>query len=286
MSNMVFLQRNEVDDGTVAASSAVSGMPVTNIQDAQRSVLWRSTAVGAQTIDITLSSEAEAIGAFALVNHNITLAGTVRVQGWSDALGGATSVCDETLQPYVPVTGYGSAGYGVDLYGGFQDYVNGVTVARAREVLRPILLHTISPAVTALYWRITFSDAGLAYYQAGRVYLGPTFTPIRNFGYGAAREVESRTRRIESRGGQYYSNPRDNRTVLNLSLEHAPNDDRDKLWMHYLRLGDHTPFIVCLLPDGGYLQEATTFYAVFDKLRSGWQSHNGAQLSITIKETL
>lgn len=287
MSNMLFAHKNEVDDATsLAASSAESGMPASYLQDAQRSLLWRSTAAGTQTLDVTLASDAEPIEVFALVDHNVTLAGTVQVQAWTDSLGGAAEVYNETLQPYQPVYGYGDLAYGSGLYGGFDTYVSGVSIAEAREVLRPILLQTISPAITARYWRITFSDVGLSYYQAGRLWLGPAFTPQRNFGYGAYQELETRTRRIESRGGQYYSNPRPMRTVISLSLEHAPDDDRDRLWLYYRRLGDSTPFILCLLPDGGYAQDATTFYVVFDRLRSAWQSYQGSQLPMTIKEVL
>lgn len=287
MSNMLFAHKNEVDDATsLAASSAVSGMPASYLQDAQRSLLWRSTAAGSQTIDVTLASDAEPIEVFALVDHNITLAGTVQVQAWTDALGGASEVYNQTLQPYQPVYGYGDLAYGSGLFGGFDTYVSGVSIAEAREVLRPILLKKITPAITARYWRVTFSDAGLSYYQAGRLWLGPAFTPTRNFGYGASLELETRTRRIESRGGQDYSNPRPMRTIINLSMEHAPDEDRDRLWLYYRRLGDSTPFIISLLPDGGYAQESTTFYVGFQRLRSSWQSYQGSQLPMTIREVL
>lgn len=264
--NALFLMENSVDRATLSASSSAGTMPVTNLQDPQRTTVWRSSAAGTQSIDITLPADAPPNQAFALVDHNVSISGTVRLQGWTDALGGANQVFDQTIQTYQPVYGYGQQAYGADLYGGYSDYIAGLSIGEARSVLRPILLLPIAPALAALYWRVTFNDAGLSYYQAGRIYLGPSWEPLVNFSWGSTLRRELRSRRVESRAGQYYSNPRTNRAVSEFKFEWLSQGDRDRLWISQMRLGDSEPFVLSLLPIGGWDQDSTTFYGTFDEM--------------------
>lgn len=264
MSNALFLHDNQVERAVIAASSEANAMPATNLQDPQRTVMWRSAVSGAQTLDITLAQGEDITQAFAIVDHNVTLPGSIQLQAWDDALGGAQEVVNVTLQTYQPTFGYGAQDYGAGLYGGYDLFINGLSIATARDILRPILVHQIQPAVTARYWRITFNDAGLTYYQAGIVYLGPTWSSQDNFSFGSRRSRESRTRRRESRGGQRYGNPRSPRVILEFSMDWLSDGDRDRLWITQMIHGIAKPLILVQRPVGGYEQESTTFYGVFD----------------------
>lgn len=264
--NALFLMDNWADRATLAASSSAAAMPVSNLQDPQRTTVYRSGAGGTQTIDITLPADAPPIQTFALVDHNVSISGTVRLQAWTDALGGAVQVFDQTIKTYTPVYGYGQQAFGADLYGGYSQYVAGLSLGEALSVLRPILVASVAPALTALYWRVTLNDVALSYYQVGRLYLGPSWEPLVNYSWGSTLRRESRTRRIESRAGQYYSNPRTDRTIAEFKFEWLSQGDRDRLWISLMRLGDSEPWILCLLPVGGWEQDSTTFYGTFDDL--------------------
>lgn len=264
--NALFLMENSADRATLAASSSVAAMPVSNLQNPQRTTVFRTAAGGVQTVDVTLPADAPPTQAFALADHNVSISGTVRVQAWTDALGGAAQVLDQTIQAYTPVYGYGQQTYGAELYGGYSQYIAGLSLGEALSVLRPVLLLQITPALNSLYWRITFNDAGLAYYQAGRLYLGPSWEPLVNYSWGSTLRRESRTRRIESRGGQYYSNPRVDRSIFEFRFEWLNQGDRDRLWISLVRLGNSEPFILCMLPVGGWEQASSTFYGTFDEM--------------------
>lgn len=285
-TNVMLLHDNQFDRAAVSATSETVAMPATNLQDPQRTILYRSAAIGTQNIDITLAPDEGQVQAFALVDHNLSLAGTVRLQAWSDALGGANQVLDTTLQPYEPTYGYGVQLYGEGLYGGYDIYINGLSIADARSVLRPILMTQIDPAITVRYWRITLEDAGVNYYQAGRVFLGPAWQPEVNFSWGSSRARQQRTRQVESRGGQLYGNPRTGRTVLQFSLDWLTNTDRDRLWITYMLLGQSTPFILVQRPVGGYEQESSTYYGVFDQFSLRQAFKGNAASPITFNEAL
>lgn len=283
---VMLLHDNQFDRAAISASSAVASMPVTNLQDPQRTIMWRSTAVGLQTIDITLAAGEGQTQAFALVDHNLSLAGTVRLQAWSDALGGASQVLDTTLQPYQPTYGYGEQLYGDGLYGGYDIFFNGLSIADVRAVLRPILMAQISPALNVRYWRVTISDVSLLYYQAGRVFLGPAWQPAVNFSWGSNKAREQRTRRVTARGGQYYGNPRTGRTQLQFNLDWLDDADRDRLWITYMLQGRDTPFILVMRPVGGYEQESSSFYGVFDQFSLRQAFLNNAAAPIAFEEVL
>jgi len=283
-NNAMFLHNNEIDRAVISSSTAAATMPVTHLQNQQRTVMWRSVGAGNQTIDITLALGEEQVQAFALVDHNLSLSGTVQIEAWSDGLGGAVKVFDMTLQPYQPVYGYGGIGYGLAGYGGYDASIAAIVDARA--VLRPILAGRIEPSQDARYWRITLNDPSLSYYQMGRLYLGSTWQPETNFAWGSVQTPEGRTRRLESRGGQYYGNPRNDRALIEFNFDWLNNADRDRLKIISTVLGEHTPFIFVQYPVGGYEQESSSFYCLFDPFTLRRAFLNNAAALIKLRESL
>jgi len=286
-NNAMLLHDNSVDRAVVSASSEVVTMPVSNLQNQQRTEMWRSAATGSQVIDITLAAGEAQVQAFALVDHNLTLAGTVQIEAWNDALGGVDQVLDSTLQPYQPVYGFGDELFGEGLFGGYDIYIGGLSIADARSVLRPILMLQIAPSLSARFWRITISDPVVTdYYQAGRIYLGPAWQPTVNFSWGSTKVRENRTRRKESRGGQYYGNKRVGRTILKFDLNWLINSDSDRLWITNMLLGNDTPFILVQRPVGGYEQESTTYYGVFEQLSLQQVFQGNSKAPLEFREVL
>jgi len=278
-SNVLFLWDNAADRGTVSASSEVAAMPATNLQGPQRSDVWRSSGASPQQIDITLdANELSPIGAIALVDCNISPAGTVKAQGWADGFGVGDTVSVE-IEPWDVMYGYGVGGYGVGGYGGVAD-------TKTQMLLRPIFFVPLGDWYDYRYWRITLTDTSLTYLQAARVYVGSIWQPSVNMNYGWKLGREPGSRFITSRGGQKYGNPRPGANYLDLSLDWLSDSDRDDLWLQYLALEDHSPFIVCAKPDGVIQRITTAMYATFDPVELTHTNYQTAATRLRIMEAL
>ena len=102
----------------------------------------------------------------ALVDLNLSTIGTIRVQAWTDALGGSASVLDKTVSPTLYIEDERTHRPGWPLW------------RRARMVWGhhsgPGAQHHHHPVwrnITAAYWRVTFADTAGSYQQCGRLFL-------------------------------------------------------------------------------------------------------------------
>lgn len=280
VENILFMFDNAADRATISATSEVASLPASNLLDAQRSQVWRSTSGADQSIDITLAAgEVTPIGAVALVDHNLTPGGSIRLQGWSDAIAGSAQTVDVTVEPWAAFYGYGVGQYGVGGYGGTPNQ-------GTRTLLRPIVFIPLPDFSQDRYWRITLSDSSLSYHQAGRIYLGGVWQPKVNISRGWTLRREGRTRKIETRGGQAYGNKSAGRVSIECRLDWLSPADRDELYLNYLRVEDHTPFIVCVRPAGGIEQIYTTIYGQFEAFKYDENLPGNARSPMKIVEAL
>lgn len=137
---------NLVDSATITASSEVASLPAANVAQAWRSKPWRSTGDSSEWIKFDFGS-AQAVRAFALVGHNFTSGATVKIQA---------NATDVWTSPSIDVTLTYHADNLVYLWSSDQSY---------------------------RYWRISIEDGSNpdGYVEIGRVFLGPTTIPERNF---------------------------------------------------------------------------------------------------------
>jgi hypothetical protein len=81
--------------------------------------------------------------------------------------------------------------------------------------------------------------------------------------------VASRTKLIESRGGQFYGNPQSGRRSYDLEMAALTDAEAQSLLLNYLVVEDHTPFPVCLSPAGSeatsLLHTMTSLYCRFNR---------------------
>jgi hypothetical protein len=86
MANIFLAWQNRVDDGTLSGGSWLSALPLANVQNRQVQKVARSTnaAEASTKFDLDLLS-AQSIGVFALVVHNISNVGKVRITASNDA---------------------------------------------------------------------------------------------------------------------------------------------------------------------------------------------------------
>lgn len=170
---------NQIDDGTVSGGSWNASYPLTNIKTPYLFQKARTTnTLAASSTLIVDCSTSQTIGVVALIQHNITTAGRVRIYG-SEVSNFATTVYDSGL---------------LDVYD-YSDWATSFTPVAAR------------------YWKIVITDTGndAGYIELGRVFIGWQFKPSINIDFGASLGVESDTTALRSLGGPDYFDSRPNR---------------------------------------------------------------------------
>lgn len=161
--NMLLLSPVDSDEGVITASSEISTLPASNLQNVQPRRVWRSTGTD-EHLSIALAS-AVPCNAVALVGSNLDDYAWVRLRG------AATDA--EVLTDPVVDTGWVSPWQ-----------------AAAKPTIRRWPSHTNLVRFdndTALrYWRLDIVDdgGGLAYIEAGRLVLGRVWQPTMNFDFG------------------------------------------------------------------------------------------------------
>jgi len=150
-----FCHANRVDAASITASSELSTLPATNVTQIWKSRVWRATGCASEWIKFDFGAAA-AVRAFVLVGHNLTAAATIKIQA---------NATDVWTSPSI-------------------DQV--VTYHAANLVY---LWTTDQPY---RFWRVTLADPGNpnGYVEAGRIFLGQTTTPDRNYASWAREPVD------------------------------------------------------------------------------------------------
>jgi hypothetical protein len=151
--NIAAASVNIAGNGTLTASSAATGMPITLLQQKDPIRRWRSAAGTTAYFDLTFSTTQSA-DTFSIIGTNLTAAGTVRIQ-LSNVAAGNSDIWDSTAL----------AGQVDPVY---QD------------------AHILAPAVKSgwKYCRITLTDTSLSYIEAGFLFFSTRTQLSYNFDYG------------------------------------------------------------------------------------------------------
>jgi len=159
----LILSPRESDAATLVASSQETALPVANLQNMQPAKVWRATSATPQSITLDFGYPVAA-NALALVGHNLTDAGMLRVRG-------ATTQAAVTASPAVDASGSAWP-------------VTGKPVAQNWPHHTSLLRW--SNDLPYQYWQVDIADGGsvLTYIEVGRLMLGRAFQPTVNFDFG------------------------------------------------------------------------------------------------------
>lgn len=124
--NVLFLYRNFADSATVSASTQVTDAEATFAQTIDPGEPWRATGIISEHIDFDFGAVQDITHA-ALVNHNLDIKGTIRVQAGTDPTFVTNLVDTGDVDAWDPVRGFGFDQFGVTLGGypvldSFNDY--------------------------------------------------------------------------------------------------------------------------------------------------------------------
>lgn len=280
MSNSIFMFSNQLENATLNASSAV--FPVSNIVNAQRTKIWRSSN-NAPWVTFSL---ADAFGAdhLAIVDLNMSTAGTIRVRAWLDAVNGTQLEFDQYYDPNVF-----SVNTEVDVDYGLGDYSLGnfgtnspiAATTRKNVQILPFGVTLLSP-----FYRVDFSDANLAYVQAGVMFLSKARVFDVNLAYDWNIKQIDRSVSKESIAGQKYIQPRDTRLQIQGRFPALNESERTDMIVQITEVGNTKPFVFSVFPLNNNVGLSTTIYGSFSDSSITNKFENRNDFSFTVTEDL
>ena len=220
MSNKVrFLITSLTDTGTIAASSAATGLPVANVQDQLIRKVYRA---GGKHNEWVRFSAAGAVDAVFIGRHNFSKNATVLWQG-----NNTTNWSSPTLNVTLPMA------------------VDGL------DVVLPRLAYYWSSPQSYNHWRLYVRDSTntSARLEVGRVMAGEAIEPTRNLREGFTVETVDPSTAVYTAGRQGYWKKRSVYTELTYSLSDIGQEQREELRAIYRQVGRHTAFVVALDPE-------------------------------------
>jgi hypothetical protein len=279
------------DAAALTPSSQVATLPAVNVQDRLRKRVWRTTGCAAEYLIANLGDPGEAVRppalALALVNHNLTMDGQVRVQAAANVQFNPV-LLDLTFPAWLDIIGYGEGGYGMLGYGGKIPAAD--LPWYAPEPVRIIYLMEDEPLVETLkpagalelknYWKISLADPAnpAGYLEVGRVFLSyfeEWAYHWDNWEMGFQDDSEI----VRSRGGQPWTDRRP--PYRTLRFHWGGFQDLDKYWSFVffaLKMGLSRDWILDALPDAEEIVSTrwfTTLYGRFQQMPKF--THDGYQ---------
>lgn len=198
-------------------------MPLSNIKDRRLSRVARSTTASLVDTIINIDlGKARAVGAVALITHNLSATALVRVRGDDDA-GFASPLYDSGW-----LNAYQSGVIPPELLEWEDDNfwlgtVNAETIAGYQSPY----INMIDSRPVLRYWRIEINDTTnpYVYVQIGRVFIGDVWTVSANYSFGAGLGMEDQTQIETSLGGEEYFDVRKRYRVHQFDLEYLTESE-------------------------------------------------------------
>lgn len=254
---------NRADAATLSAGSWQAGAPLTNLQQELLSLRARSTdALEASTqLRIDLGNATTVVRLVAVARHNMSLSATFRVTAGTTA--GGTDVFDSGFQDvWQPV--YAS----LDLPWEAPNFWFGRLSADEAEGYPINGFFDTGANYLARYWTIYFKDTANSdgYVEIARLWMGPVWSPQRNYALGAQFGWEARTASEYSLGGVAFHDVRDPARVLRVALKGLNATEAYGALLDVQRqIGTHGQFWVIPEPDDRVRGFKRNFMARFRK---------------------
>lgn len=216
---------NQLDQPNTAitATSEVSTLSADNLKDPHIAKPWRTIDAGPQSLLVNLDDQLP-VAIVAMMGTNFGSSSTWRIQAsTSDPL-----MVDDIV--------YDS---GTILTGAVPEV--GMIVHRLPDDI----------AIAARYWQITIDDTSLTFLQAGRLFLGPSWTPGVNYSYGWTMGYVDLSAKTRSRGGQTFIDINAQYRRATFAFDFLTEVEALDFTLEIDRVcGNHYDVLVLLDPDG------------------------------------
>lgn len=249
MNKLRILIRNIGDSATVdsASPALLPTLPASNLQTQPRGEIFRTDGLSSQEIRFTWDSNQSA-SMVALVGHNLTTAGTIRAQGYSDTGFGVGSpdglLFDSTALPAFSVASL--------------DEEDAADYLEADFRRRKSWVHYFAEVSTLRALKLTFADAANpdGYMEASRLFVGKYFSPQKDPPFGGLQLAPgSMTKSGRLDGGSLRSDRGADFLQITITLPFILDADVSKFLALVRRLGKHRDFWFDFYPDLGEARE-------------------------------
>lgn len=224
MTQNVFLAwQNRTDEGTLSGGSWSATLPLVNLQNRQVQKVSRSTGVTTANSQFAIDlGAARTIGVLALVVHNISVSGKVRITAANNS--GFTS------------PGYQSAWIDVWPAGMIpqnllewedDNFWLGTLSADSRAGYQSPFIHLLPVAQSFQYWKVEIDDTGnsAGYIQLGRLFMAQGWRPTVNYSYGADLGYQDPTPIDTSLSGAEFFDVRGKYRVFRFGLQYITSSE-------------------------------------------------------------
>lgn len=241
--------RNYADTATLSGGSWASTLPLTNLQRRPLSKIARSTnALTTSTvISIDMGSSSAIVGKVMLWGHNISQTGTIEITAGTTA--GASDIYSSGVLSVWPALAPEDLEWEDDnwWFGTLSDSdVEGYPIRFSADC---------GDNITARYWKIQITDTSNAdgYVEAGRLWMGPFWSPTINYAPGAGLSWEPRSDEQRSRGGVLYFDQQASVRVFSFQLSAVTDVEAWGTLMELQRTAGNAREVV-VIPDPGDAQ--------------------------------
>src|SRR3990167_6536529 len=202
-ANAIIGYGNRTDASTLSGGSSVPTLPLTNLQDRNIGIVWRTTdaALASTQFDVDISVD-KLIRVISLVGNNLSLSSLYRIRGATDAA--FTDVQSNSGWLDVWPTVYNT----LQLEWESLQWWDGRYLAEDIEGYTWSLIHILGATTSLRYWRLEIDDTtnSSGYVQAGRLFMGPAWQPDINItlGFGLGWETDTEVQKALS-GAEYFN---------------------------------------------------------------------------------
>jgi hypothetical protein len=219
MSNMFLAWQNRTDEGVLSGGSWLSTLPLSNLQNRQVQKVARTTDDSNASTQFTIDlGSAKTIGVVALIVHNISVSGKVRVSA-SDTPGFVSTIYDSGWQLAWP------AGVIPQALLEWEDdnFWLGTLSAQARAGYQSPYIWKLDNSQVLRYWKVEIDDTTNTdnFIQIGRLFMARGWTPTVNYGYGAGLGYQDPTPVDTSLSGAEYFDQRSKYRVMSFALPYV-----------------------------------------------------------------
>lgn len=244
LENSILLGQNLID--TVSASTEAGEYLASNLLNDQPSEVWRGTNGNNHIISGGLSA-LSLVSGVALGNHNLS-AETLRLELFSDYF--ETATFDQTWTVSDPEYTWGTGTWGnvFSTFGGYPLIESGI----ADNFIKTFT------SVVALYYRITISGITSDYPEAGVLYLGKAFQPVKNVSRDPSVPVIDPSSIEMTRGQSMRSDNRTTYREITVNWPVLTIEEAHALRRIVRTTGRRGLMVFSLLPGGGDIDEQET----------------------------
>lgn len=235
--------RNFVDSSTsLIATSSVAEMPVSNLYDPKKYLVWRTDAATTVTISAEFAVNTP-ISFVGLLHTNVSPAAVVQVQLFLDGSTVADYDSGQT-NSYAPNMAA-------------EDQLSLATYMHEENSA-----HVVRWVPYGLYKRavITITDpCALPYLQASTLLIGPHWEPTVSADLGATVGVTDLSQQTRTEGGSLRTDRRPRFKTLKFSLSALPDAEASELYHMLMMTGLHAPVFVSAFPENESLSKEVMF---------------------------